>query len=176
MAGPSARLAPDQTSKLETNMRTRPSLLLALASATAMLATVAVASPAGASRSHAAKLVPPVIHEPFTPLPCTGAPNNRTTLQQEGCAEQQILRSDKTIDGLNRAIFGKLFDNRARRDLIAGHKAWLSYRHAFCQSESDVFEGGTEAGVLFAICEASVNSEHVKDLKTFLADLGANGG
>jgi uncharacterized protein YecT (DUF1311 family) len=138
-------------------------------------AAVAAASPAGAPRSHTAKLAPPVIHEPFTTLPCTGAPNNRTTLQQEGCAEQQILRSDKTIDGLNRAIFRRLFDNRARRDLIAGHKAWLSYRHAFCQSESDVFEGGTEAGVLFAICEASVNTEHVKDLKTFLADL-ANGG
>ena len=80
------------------------------------------------------------------------------------------------IDALNQSIFSKLFDNRARGDLIAGHKAWLSYRHAFCQSESDVFEGGTEAGVLFAICEASINSEHVKDLKTFLADLSGNAG
>lgn len=154
-------------------MRTRTSLLLAFASATALLAG---ASPAGAARGHSAKLAPPVIHESFTPLPCTGAPSNRTALQQEGCAEQQILRSDKTINGLNQSIFGKLFDNQARRDLIAGHKAWLGYRHAFCQSESDVFEGGTEAGVLFALCEASVNSEHVKDLKTFLADLGANAG
>ena len=87
-----------------------------------------------------------------------------------------VLRSDKTLNGLNQSIFSKLFDNRARRDLIAGHKAWLAYRHAFCQSESDVFEGGTEAGVLFATCEAQVNSEHVKDLKTFLADLSANAG
>jgi len=159
-------------------MRTRPSLLLAVVSATAMLATalLAHAPAAGAARGHTAKLSPPVIHEPFTPLPCTGTPSNRTTLQQEGCAEQQILRSDKKIDGLNQSIFGKLVDDRARRDLIAGHKAWLAYRHAFCQSESDVFEGGTEAGVLFAICEAQVNSAHVKELKTFLADLGANAG
>lgn len=161
-------------------MRTRTSLLLALASATALLAgaSPAGASPpaAGATRGHSAKLSPPVIHESFSPLPCTGAPSNRTTIQQEGCAEQQILRSDKTIDALNQSIFGKLFDNRARRDLISGHKAWLTYRHAFCQSESDVFEGGTEAGVLFAICEVQVNSEHVKNLKTFLADLSANAG
>jgi uncharacterized protein YecT (DUF1311 family) len=164
-------------------MRTRPSLLIALASATAAVAVASPAgasptgaSPAGASRGHAAKLAPPVIHESFTPLPCNGAPNHRTTLQLEGCAEQQILRSDKKIDGLNQAIFGKLFDDRARRDLITGHKAWLAYRHAFCQSESDAFEGGTEAGVLFAICEGSVNSEHVKDLNTFLADLSGNAG
>jgi uncharacterized protein YecT (DUF1311 family) len=154
-------------------MRTRTSLLLALASATALLAA---ASPAGAARGHKATLSPPVIHESFSPLPCSGAPSNRTTLQQEGCAEQQILRSDKTINGLNQSIFGKLFDNQARRDLIAGHKAWLAYRHSFCQSESDVFEGGTEAGVLFATCEAQINSDHVRNLKTFLADLSANAG
>ncbi len=152
-------------------MRTRFTLFLALASATVLL----VAEPsAGASRARTTKLLPPVIHESFTPLPCSGAPSHRTTLEQEGCAEQQILRTDGKIDGLSAAIFGKLFDDGARRRFIAGHKAWLSYRHAYCLSESDVFEGGTEAGVLDAVCTASVNSDHIKDLKTFLADLSGN--
>ncbi len=47
----------------------------------------------------------------------------------------------------------------------AAHHAWLAY----CLSESDVFEGGTEAGVVFADCVAGVNSQHVKDLQRFLA-------
>ena len=55
---------------------------------------VALALPATA----AAALAVPPIHEPFTPLPCTGKPAQRTTTQQEGCAEQQILKSDKRID------------------------------------------------------------------------------
>jgi uncharacterized protein YecT (DUF1311 family) len=137
-----------------------------------MTLLLVASAPATATSPRAAKLSPPVIHESFTPLPCTGAPADRTTLQMEGCAEQQILASDKQIDSLNRSLFGKLFDNAARRRFIAGHNAWLAYRHAYCLSESDVFEGGTEAGVVFADCVAGVNSQHVKDLKRFLADFG----
>ena len=90
----------------------------------------------------------------------------------EGCAEQQILGSDKRIDALNQAIFGKLFDAVARRRFIAGRNAWLAYRHAYCLSASDVFEGGTEAAVVGADCTASVNSQHVTDMKAFLRSFG----
>jgi uncharacterized protein YecT (DUF1311 family) len=150
-------------------MPIRPSVPLALVVAAVLLASSA---PAGAAPGHAAKLSPPTIHESFTPLPCTGAPAQRTTLQMEGCAERHILASDKQIDSLNRSIFGKLFDAAARRRFIAGHNAWLAYRHAYCLSASDVFEGGTEAGVVFADCVAGVNSQHVNDLRSFLADFG----
>ncbi|HUJ35093.1 MAG TPA: lysozyme inhibitor LprI family protein [Solirubrobacteraceae bacterium] len=158
-------------------MRTRFCLLLGLASATVVLTTSATAGTAGsAGRARQAKLAAPVINESFTPLPCAGAPGHRTTLEMEGCAERRILRSDKQIDDLNQTIFGKLFDGAARRRFIAGHDAWLAYRRAYCLSVSDVFEGGTEAGVVDADCTASVNSQHVKDLKTFLVDLGGNQG
>ena len=150
-------------------MPTRLYALLALGAATALLVS---SGSAAATPGHAAKLSPPTIHESFTPLPCTGAPAQRTTLQMEGCAEQHILASDKQIDSLNRSIFGKLFYAAARRRFIAGHNAWLAYRHAYCLSASDVYEGGTEAGVVFADCVASVNSQHVKNLKGFLADFG----
>jgi uncharacterized protein YecT (DUF1311 family) len=154
-------------------MPTRFLSFLALAAA-ATTVTLGACVPADALPAHSAKLSPPVIRESFTPLPCTGAPNQRTTLAQEGCAEQQILRSDKQIDTLSRSIFTRLADNAARRRFISGHKAWLAYRHAYCLSLSDVFEGGTEAGALDADCVASVNAQHVKDLKEFLGDLRSN--
>jgi uncharacterized protein YecT (DUF1311 family) len=154
-------------------MPIRFSASLGLAAAIALLAASA---PAGAAPARTAALAPPVIHESFTPLPCTGSPGHRTTLEMEGCAEQKILASDNKIDALNRAIFAKLFDNAARRRFIAGHNAWLAYRHAYCLSASDVFEGGTEAAVVDADCVASVNSEHVKDLKQFLAGFGPGAG
>jgi uncharacterized protein YecT (DUF1311 family) len=143
----------------------------------AACATVALTSAAQAlaSESHAAKLTPPVIHEPFTPLPCSGVPGKRSTLQEEGCAEQQILRSDKQINGLNQKIFSALHTTSARRDLIAGHRAWLAYRKSYCLSVSDVFQGGTAAGVVAADCTATVNAQHVTNLKTFLGDLTLNG-
>jgi len=153
-------------------MRIRPFLLLGLAATVALLAW----APASAAPAHAAKLSPPVVHEPFTPLPCSGAPGHRSTLQMEGCAEQQILASDKKIDALNQEIFGKLFDAAARRRFIAGYNAWFAYRRAYCLSASDVFEGGTEAAVVDADCTAAVNSQHVKNLKGFLADFGPQTG
>ncbi len=140
----------------------------------AAAATVVAAAPADAFSVHAIKLSPPVIHESFTVLPCAGAPGDRSTVDEEGCAEQQILRSDETIDVLNESIFAKLAGDPARRRFIAGHKAWIAYRHAYCLSLSDVFEGGTEAGVIDADCVASVNSQHVRDLRGFLGDLGSN--
>jgi uncharacterized protein YecT (DUF1311 family) len=143
----------------------------------AACATVALTctAQAVASNGHAAKLAPPVIHESFTPMPCTGSPGKRTTLQEEGCAEQQILRGDKQINTLNQKVFTALPTNSARRDLIAGHKAWLAYRKSYCLSVSDVFQGGTLAGVVDADCIATVNGQHVSNLKTFLKDLTSNG-
>jgi uncharacterized protein YecT (DUF1311 family) len=147
----------------------------AIVAAASAAVALAASAPAGASGPHAAKLAPPVIHEPFTPMPCTGSPGKRTTLQQEGCSEQQILRSDKQINALNQKIFNALHTNSARRDLIAGHNAWLAYRKSYCLSVSDVFQGGTLAGVVDAGCTATVNTQHVSNLKTFLKDLTSNG-
>lgn len=134
---------------------------------------IAVA-PANGFPVHSTKLSPPVIHESFTALPCAGAPGHRSTVEAEGCAEQQILRSDGTIDALNESIFAKLAGDRARRQFIAGHNAWIAYRRTYCLSLSDVLEGGTEADVIDADCVASVSHQHVKDLRGFLGDLGSN--
>jgi uncharacterized protein YecT (DUF1311 family) len=129
----------------------------------------------GAAPAHASKLEPVVIHETFTPLPCSGTPGHRTTLQLEGCAEKLILKSEKQINLLAAQIFPILQDDRARRDLNAAQRAWLSYRKADCLSISDVFEGGTEAGVLDAQCFASRNGQRLKDLRAFHRNLTHTG-
>jgi uncharacterized protein YecT (DUF1311 family) len=132
---------------------------------------VALALPAGAAA--AAALTIPPIHEPFTPLPCTGKPALRTTTEQEGCAEQQILKSDKRIDVLDRVILGDLGSAAAKRRFIAAHKAWLAYRRAYCSSRSDVAPGGTEAPVVAATCAVAVNVQRIKDLHAFADELSA---
>ena len=154
-----------------------PKRFSSFATILAACATVALTTTAQAlaSPGHAAKLAPPVIHESFTPLPCSGSPGRRSTLQEEGCAERQILRTDRQINSLNRKIFNALHTSSARRDLVAGHKAWLAYRKSYCLSVSDVFQGGTEAAVVDADCTATVNGQHVSNLKAFLKDLTSNG-
>ena len=148
------------------------------AAAVALIAATAVGAAGatqGARPAHAAKLSPVLIHETFTPLPCSGKPGHRTTLEQEGCAEHQILRSDAQINSLAKSVFGLLHDDRARRDFNAAQRAWLNYRKTDCLSMSDVFEGGTQAGVVDAQCVASRNNQRVKDLRGFRRDLSATG-
>ena len=102
----------------------------------------------------------PVIREPFTPLPCGGNPGHQTTLQEEGCAEQRILRSDAQINALSASIFSLLSDPGSRRDFIAAQQAWLRYRKADCLSRSDQFRGGTFAALLDAHCTGDHSEEN----------------
>ena len=139
------------------------------------VAPVVGAPASGAARADVAKLVAPVIREPFTPLPCAGKPDDRNTLQQQGCAEQQILRGDARINTLASMVFGRLSERAAKRRFITAQRTWLSYRRADCMSLSDVFEGGSQAPVLDAQCSAGRNGQRIKDLHSFLADLGGVG-
>ena len=155
-----------------------PKLLTLTVAAVGMIAAAgfAAAQAGGAGpAAHTVKLVPVVIHETFTPLPCTGSPSHRTTLEQEGCAEKQILRTDGQVNVLGAEIFQLLGDDRARRDLNAAQRAWLNYRKADCFSMSDLFEGGTEAGVVDAQCVGSRNGQRIKDLRRFHRSLPRTG-
>jgi uncharacterized protein YecT (DUF1311 family) len=131
----------------------------------------AIAAGGGASGRRASSPTPPVIREPFTPLPCTGSPGHRDTLQEEGCAEQQILRSDRRSNELARTIYSLLLDTASRRDFSVAQQAWLNYRKADCLSRSDEFRGGTLAGVLDAQCAAERSAERVRQLRSFQSDL-----
>jgi uncharacterized protein YecT (DUF1311 family) len=147
----------------------RPTPLLSLAS----VAAVALASAAaGVAVADAAASPPPPIHEVFTPLPCTGSPANRTTIQLEGCAEQKILQSDKTIDTLNGEIFTALKSTSGGQTrFVAANTAWLKYRNAYCLAAASQFAGGTLAPVADANCTVTLNKQHVANLKIFLDDL-----
>lgn len=72
-----------------------------------------------------------------------------------------------SIDALEAAIFHLLGTDSARRDLIAAARAWLTYRHSDCLSRSDVYQGGTLAGLVFADCFVATNEQRIEDLKTF---------
>jgi uncharacterized protein YecT (DUF1311 family) len=138
-------------------------------------ATMAVAQAGGAGSAHAAKLSPVLVHETFTPLPCSGKPGHRTTLQQEGCAEQQILKSDAQINALANTIFPLLANDAARRRFNAAQRAWIGYRRADCLSMADVFAGGSQSPVVAALCAANRNVRRVQDLRAFRSALSHGG-
>jgi uncharacterized protein YecT (DUF1311 family) len=148
--------------------RARRLMGVAILATAGLLGVGPVASVASAG---APKLAPPVIREPFTVLPCTGTPSERTTVQQEGCAEHTILTTDAQINALARSIFSALPDAPARRRFVAAQKAWITYRRADCLSASDLFEGGSGAVVLDALCTVDRNRQRRSDLRAFLKQL-----
>jgi len=152
--------------------------MIRMAATTTLIAAggygIACAPALSASHGRKAAPSPPVIRESFTPLPCSGRPGYRDTLQEEGCAEQRILATDGQINALSRSVFPLLADNAARRRFTAAQAAWFAYRRADCLSRSDLFEGGTLASVVDAQCSAERNVERVRQLRTFRGDLTRN--
>jgi len=122
-----------------------------------LLAAGALALPAAAAGAP----VPPVIHEPFTVLPCPAHPSS--TLAIEGCAEKSILAGDRAIDARVSAIFSLLAPS-ARSGFVHGETSWLRYRAASCTSEASKYAGGTLEPVVYGTCVASRNRTHLEDL------------
>jgi uncharacterized protein YecT (DUF1311 family) len=139
-------------------------VIRAVAGAAAILACCASTALAGGAAAG-----PPVIHEPFTVLPCPAHP--KTTLDLEGCAEKAILKSDKAIDARVKSIWGVLVAGKARTSFAAGEKSWLAYRRSSCSAEASKYAGGTLEPVAFANCEVARNKTHLADLASMLVTL-----
>jgi uncharacterized protein YecT (DUF1311 family) len=112
---------------------------------------------------------PPVIKEPFTPLPCPAHPS--TTLALEGCAEKAILKTDAKINAQAKTIYAKLRTAGGKASFVRGEKSWLSYRRSSCSAQASKYTGGTFEPVAYARCEASRNLSHIGDLKQLTAAL-----
>jgi uncharacterized protein YecT (DUF1311 family) len=89
----------------------------------------------------------------------------------EGCAEQQILALDASINSADRTIWKLRATASARSDFAAGIRSWIAYRRADCLSVSNEFQGGTESGVVFAQCEVARNRVRLHDLRALEKDL-----
>jgi uncharacterized protein YecT (DUF1311 family) len=107
-------------------------------------------------------LTPPVIHEPFTALPCPIHPD--TTIDVEGCQEMRVLRTDRAIDGQVKTIFGLLKTKTARASFVAGEQNWLSYRRSSCTAEASFYGRGTQEPVAYLSCTLVRNKSHLSDL------------
>ena len=114
-------------------------------------------------------LSPPVLRETFTLLPC---PRHAvTTLDLEGCAEHAIVRTDATINGIARRIFGLLATADGKRAFVRSEARWLDFRRDSCAAEASKYAGGTLAPLLDAQCQADRSRTHVRDLTSLLRTL-----
>ena len=112
---------------------------------------------------------PPVIHEPFTALPCPLHPD--TTIDVVGCEEHRVLRTDRAIDGVVALIVRLLPTDAARASFVDGERSWLRYRTHSCAAEAARVAGGSSAPVARLACTLRRNTSHLGDLKAMRAAL-----
>jgi uncharacterized protein YecT (DUF1311 family) len=124
-----------------------------------LFAAFLVATPA---RALGGRPAPPVIHEPFTALPCPIHPD--TNIDVQGCQEHRILRTDRAIDAQVKAIFRLLRTQSARLSFVTGERDWLHYRRASCSAEASHYAGGTAEPVAYLSCSLRKNKAHLTDL------------
>jgi uncharacterized protein YecT (DUF1311 family) len=88
----------------------------------------------------------------------------------EGCGEHKVLSADKLLNADVKVIFN-LTSATGRQDFVVAQTKWLPYRNADCQSQSDVYSGGSEQPVAYIYCLAADDSVRRQDLKGFFRDL-----
>ena len=115
-----------------------------------------------ASLATAAAIAPPVIHEPFTPLPCPLHPD--TTTDVIGCQEHRVLRTDRAIDARVAQIVRLLPTENARSTFAAAERSWLRYRRQSCSAEAADVANGSAHAVALLTCSLHRNGTHLADL------------
>lgn len=146
-------------------MHLKRTLLTAGAACLLLGAAVPVAQSAAAGPSA------PVVTESFTPLPCSGKPAKRSTMQMEGCAERGVLALDKTINALNKRIFTGLETTAGKRAFVASNAGWLTFRREACIGASDNYAGGSIGPLVFIDCARTMDSRHIGELRALAASL-----
>jgi uncharacterized protein YecT (DUF1311 family) len=153
---------PSQSRRPAGRARRRCAVFLAIG-LLAVAAAVVLPGAVGA----AAKPTAPVIEEAFAVLPCPDPKSPGTTLEMQGCAQREILASDKKIDAVAKAIFGRLRGDAARRRFVKAQRAWLAFRTADCASVADKYQGGSLASVTRLQCVVERNVQHLKEIRAF---------
>jgi uncharacterized protein YecT (DUF1311 family) len=114
-------------------------------------------------------LKPPVIHEPFTQLPCPAHPSS--TLAMEGCYEKAIVGTDRKINSQTRVIFRLLPSRYGRLTFVSGERSWLLYRHDSCAALSSKYGRGTYGPLSAAVCILDRSRAHLRDLVAMRKEL-----
>jgi len=105
---------------------------------------------------------PPVIREPWTPLPCPAHPSS--TVEIEGCLERDVTRSDQRIDVKASTVFRLIKHQSDRAAFVSGEHSWLQYRRRSCSAAASVYRGGSAEPIAYLNCEKRRNAQHLAEL------------
>lgn len=86
------------------------------------------------------------------------------------CAGKQFEAADKELNKDFREIQARLAgEAEMRKLLVDAQRAWISFRDTECAFQASGVAGGSVYPMTLALCKASLTSERVKQLRSYLA-------
>jgi len=106
---------------------------------------------------------PPQVTERFKGSePC----DQQTQLGLDGCAATKVLAADRLLNSQIRVVWSVL-PSVGRRDFVNAQAAWARYRTADCESQSEVYAGGSAQPMAYLFCLAADDASRGQDLRGF---------
>ena len=106
---------------------------------------------------------PPLVTEPPGAAPVC---NQQTQLGIDGCAYKKVIAADELLNADIKIVWG-LLGPSARTDFVNAQAAWAKFRHADCNSQSDVYQGDTAQPMEYLLCLAGDDALRSQDLRGF---------
>jgi uncharacterized protein YecT (DUF1311 family) len=103
---------------------------------------------------------------------------NLNQIDMDTCAGQDFTASDAKLNALYKTMMSK-YDAPNQAKLKTAEKAWLGYRDAECDYETNGTAGGTINPMMDTMCRTTKTDARIKELTTQLkcaeGDLSCNG-
>lgn len=90
--------------------------------------------------------------------------NPATQLELNQCAVQKFHQADSALNSQYQSIFSTL-DEHGKQRLKTAERAWLAYRDANCEAESDRYTGGSMQPLIKSSCLELLTSQRMEEIK-----------
>lgn len=86
------------------------------------------------------------------------------------CAAQETRAADAELNKAYQQALGQLdgSDNLrlAKASLVESERAWIKFRDADCDVQTNIFKGGSMQGAMVEACKKSLTEQRTKELKS----------
>lgn len=90
--------------------------------------------------------------------------NAFTTVDLKDCAKIDYDKADKMLNAKYKKLMSLLPDAIAKEKLKKSERAWIIYRDASADLDSDTMRGGTGEGLLYIGSQTNMIKERIKEL------------
>lgn len=97
----------------------------------------------------------------------TGCDSGNTS-QMTQCGKFHFMIADIELNDIYERVKKQLTNAPARSKLIKAQRAWINFRDAVCEYESEGWEGGSGYKMIYVSCMQGYTEERTKHLREYL--------